>query len=55
MKIDKQAVISIAKHATDTAIKNSEIVQPYVKEKHYRRGLTALNALYFALRFFGKE
>lgn len=54
MKIDKQAAISIAKHATDTAIKNSEIVQPYVKDKHYRRGLTALNALYLALRFLDK-
>lgn len=55
MKIDKQTAIAIAKHATNTAIKNSEVVRPYVKESHYRRGLTALNVLYFALRFFGKE
>ena len=52
--MNKHKVISIAKHATDTAIKNSEVVQPYVKGKHYRRGLAALNFLYFALKFLDK-
>lgn len=47
-------LIKTARQLTNITIKNSEIVRPYVKEKHYRRGLTALNALYFALRFFGK-
>ncbi|MFK3999882.1 hypothetical protein ACI2I3_00845 [Psychrobacter namhaensis] len=54
MKIDKRAAITIAKHATDTAIKNSEIVRPYVKPSHYRRGLLALNALHYALRIADK-
>ena len=52
--MNKRKAIKIAKHATDTAIKNSEIVQPYVKNKHYRRGLAALNALHLALRLFDK-
>lgn len=52
--MNKRKAIKIARHATNTVIKNSEIVQPYVKDKHYRRGLTALNVLYFALRLFDK-
>lgn len=55
MKVDKKVAINIATHATNVAIKNSELVRPYVKEGHYRRGLTALNALYFALKFFNKR
>ena len=35
---------------TDIAIKNSEIIQPYVKPSYYRRGLLALNALHYVLR-----
>lgn len=54
MKVDKKVAINIATHATNVAIKNSELVRPYVKESHYRRGSTALNALYFALKFFNK-
>ncbi|MGM8871534.1 hypothetical protein ACS8E3_07585 [Psychrobacter sp. 2Y5] len=54
MRFNSQQVITIARHITSTAIKNSEIVQPYVKPKHYRRGLAALNALYFALRIADK-
>lgn len=54
MQWNKSLIISVAKQATNIAIKNSEIVQPYVKQKHYRRGLTALNVLYLALRFLDK-
>ena len=54
MKINKRLAIAIAKQATDLAIKNSEIVQPYIKPKHYRRGMAALNALYFALQIADK-
>ena len=54
MKINKRLAIALAKQATDLAIKNSEIVQPYIKPKHYRRALAALNALYFALQIADK-
>lgn len=54
MKVDKKVAINIATHATNVAIKNSELVRPYVKESHYRRGLAALNVLYFALRIADK-
>lgn len=40
MKINKKLAIAIAKQATDLDI----------KPKHYRRGMAALNALYFALQ-----
>lgn len=43
-------LIKTARQLTDIAIKNSEIVQPYVKPSHYHRGLLALNALHYALR-----
>lgn len=43
-------LIKRARQLTNIAIKNSEIVQPYVKPRHYRRGLLALNALHYALR-----
>ena len=36
MKINKRLAIAIAKQSTDLAIKNSEIVQPYIKPKHYK-------------------
>ena len=35
-------LIKTASQLTDIAIKNSEIVQPYVKPSHYRRGLWRL-------------
>lgn len=47
--------IKTARQLTDIAIKNSEIVQPYIKASHYRRGLLALNALYYALRIADKD
>lgn len=50
MQWNKSLIISVAKQATNIAIKNSEVVQPYVKPRHYRRGLLALNALHYALR-----
>ena len=43
-------LIKTARQLTNIAIKNSEIVQPYVKPRHYRRGLLALNVLHYALR-----
>lgn len=48
-------LIKTAHQLTDIAIKNSEIVQPYVKPSHYRRGLLALNALHYALRIAEKN
>ena len=48
-------LIKTAHQLTDIAIKNSEIVQPYVKPSHYRRGLLALNALHYALRIEEKN
>lgn len=39
----------IAKEVVNTLIKNSEIVQPYVKPSHYRRGLFVLNVINFIL------
>jgi len=47
-------LIKTARQLTKVVITNSEIVQPYVKPSHYRRGLAALNALYFALRIADK-
>ena len=44
----------VAKQATDIAIKNSEIIQPYVKPTHYRRGLFVLNIINLALRALAK-
>lgn len=41
--------IQIAKEIVNTLIKNSEIVQPYVKPSHYRRGLFVLNVVNFIL------
>tara|TARA_R110000850_G_scaffold231742_4_gene356664 strand:- start:182 stop:343 length:162 start_codon:yes stop_codon:yes gene_type:complete len=47
--------IKTARQLTNIAIKNSEIVQPYVKPSHYRRGLLALNALHYTLRIADKD
>jgi len=55
MSISKQLIINVATQLTNVAIKNSEIVQPYVKPSHYRRGLIALNALHYALRVADKD
>lgn len=51
--MNRRQYLDLAKTAVNTAIKNSEIVQPYVKQKHYRRGLIVLNALYFLLNKAG--
>lgn len=48
-------LIKTASQLANIAIKNSEIVQPYVKPSHYRRGLMALNALHYALRLADKN
>lgn len=48
-------IIKTASQLTDIAIRNSEIVQPYVKPSSYRRGLLALNALHYALRIADKD
>lgn len=48
-------LLKTARQLTDIAIKNSEVVQPYVKPSHYRRGLLALNALHYALRIADKD
>ena len=48
-------LIKTASQLTNIAIKNSEIVQPYVKPSHYRRGLMALNALHYALCIADKD
>ena len=48
-------LIKTASQLTNIAIKNSEIVQPYVKPSHYRRGLMVLNALHYALRIVDKD
>ena len=45
----------VTKDVVNTAIKNSELIQPYVKQKHYRRGVIALNVLHFLLRKMGDE
>lgn len=47
-------LIKTASQLTNIAIKNSEVVQPYVKPSHYRRGLIALNALHYILRIADK-
>lgn len=48
-------LLKTARQLTDIAIKNSEVVQPYVKPSHYRRGLLTLNALHYALRIADKD
>jgi len=46
--------IKLAKNLTSIAVQNSEVIQPYVEPKYYRRGLAALNALHWALRLADK-
>lgn len=48
-------VLKTAKEIVNLAIKNSEIVQPYVKPKHYVRGLMVLNGLYLLLKMADKD
>lgn len=48
-------LIKTASQLTNIDIKNSEIVQPYVKPSYYRRGLMALNAMHYALRIADKD
>lgn len=52
--MNRKQYIQIAKETTNLAIKNSEIVQPYVKPTHYRRGLFVLNIINLALRALAK-
>ena len=53
--MNKQKVIAIAKEVVNTAIKNSEIAKPYIKDKHYIRAMVALNAVHWALKRANKE
>lgn len=48
---NKKRILSTAKELINLAIKNSEIVQPFVKPKHYVKGLMVLNGLYLMLKF----
>lgn len=52
--MNRKDYAKFAKQATDIAIKNSEIVQPYVKPTHYRRGLFVLNVLNLLLKNLSK-
>lgn len=47
--------LKTARGIVNLAIKNSEIVQPYVKPKHYVRGLMVLNGLYLLLKMADKD
>lgn len=47
--------LKTAKELINLAIKNSEIVQPYIKPKHYVRGLVVLNTLHFLLKMADKD
>lgn len=47
--------LKTAKELVNLAIKNSEVIQPYVKPKHYVRGLMALNGLYLLLKMADKD
>ena len=51
----QQRNIEIATQVIDTAIKNSDIVAPYVPPKQYAKGLVVLNATYFLLKMLGKK
>lgn len=47
--------LKTAKELVNLAIKNSEVIQPFVKPKHYVRGLMALNGLYLLLKMADKD
>lgn len=49
---NRGAVIKPARALINTAIKNSDIVAPYMSHATYTKGLLALNALYLALGLF---
>lgn len=53
--MSKQKTINIAIQVVDTAIKNSDIVAPYVPPKQYAKGLVVLNAAYFLLKMLGRK
>ncbi len=53
--MSKQRNIEIATQVIDTAIKNSDIVAPYVKQSHYQKGLIALNLIHFGLKYLAKK
>lgn len=52
--MNKQKLIRVAKETVNTAIKNSDLVTPYVKQSHYQKGLIALNVVHFVLRLLDK-
>lgn len=52
--MNKRKLINIARQVTVLAVQNSEVVQPYVKPKYYRRLLMGLNAINMALRLADK-
>lgn len=43
-------ILRPAKELVNLIIKNSEIVQPFVKPKHYIKAMFVLNGLYLALK-----
>lgn len=47
--------LKIAREIVNLAIKNSEIIQPYIKPKHYVQGLMVLNGLYLLLKMADKD
>lgn len=55
MKINKSLAIKLARQATDMAVKNSEVLMPYMKPSRYQRLVLGLNALNVALRMADKE
>lgn len=54
VNMNKQKLIRAAKETVNTAIKNSDLVAPYVKQSHYQKGLIALNVVHFVLRLLDK-
>lgn len=47
--------LKTAKEIVNLVIKNSEIIQPYIKPKHYVQGLMVLNGLYLLLKMADKD
>ena len=48
--MNRKQIVTLARQVTKTAIKNSEVIQDYVKPSHYRRIVFGLNALNMALK-----
>lgn len=46
--------IQITKELVNLVIKNSDVIAPFVKHKHYVRGLMVLNGLHLLLKLADK-